>query len=146
MQLAIEQAQRAGAIGEVPIGAVLVQNGKVIATGHNRRESDHDPLGHAEIAAIAEGAKALQAWRLTDTTLYVTLEPCLMCAGAIYQARIPRVIFGALDPKAGAMGSLYRVHEDSRLNHKVMVESGILETSCAELLRAFFRAKRAEPS
>lgn len=142
MARALELAEQAAAQAEVPIGAVLVKEGKIIAEGFNLREKDQNVLRHAELIAIEEACNKLKSWRLLDTTLYVTLEPCLMCAGAIYQARIPRVVFGTLDPKAGACGSLYEIQKDARLNHQFEVVSGVLGERCSELLKEFFRAKR----
>lgn len=142
MAQALALARDAGTRGEVPVGAVIVQAGKVIAVGANGRETRHDATAHAEIIAIAAAGRALGAWRLSGCTLYVTLEPCLMCAGAVYLARLDRVVYGALDPKAGAMGSLYRVHEDQRLNHRLPVTAGVAGEECSALLRAFFQARR----
>lgn len=144
MAEAIGEARRAGLVGEVPIGAVVVKDGEIIARGHNLRESGADPTAHAEMLAIKEASKRLGAWRLTDTTLYVTLEPCPMCMGAILQARITRLVFGPLDPKAGACGSLYDLSNDARLNHAVEVTSGIMEDESANLLKDFFRLLRSK--
>lgn len=145
MRLAIAQAHAAAALDEVPIGCVILHGptARVIGAGHNRRETDHDPTAHAEILAIRAAGQALGHWRLLDCTLYVTLEPCPMCAGAIVNARIPRVVYGAPDPKAGACHSLYTITHDQRLNHRVDVTPNILEDDCAELLRSFFRTQRA---
>lgn len=142
MTLALEQARRAETIGEVPIGAVVVCDGAVVASGFNRREVDHDPAGHAEFLAIRDAAAKLERWRLSDCTVYVTLEPCPMCAGLMHQARIARCVFAAPDPKAGALGTLYDLHDDERLNHRFDVTSGVLESESAEMLRAFFRRLR----
>ena len=142
MQLALEQAALAEQIGEVPIGAVVVCDGEVVATGYNRRETDNDPAGHAELIAIREAARSLGRWRLTGCTVYVTLEPCPMCAGLMHQARIDRCVFAAPDPKAGALGSLYDLHDDERLNHRFEVTSGVLETESAGVLRSFFQRLR----
>ena len=142
MALALAQARLAAAIGEVPIGAVVVRDGVVIAAACNRRETDADPAGHAEFAAIRQAARELGAWRLSGCTVYVTLEPCLMCAGLMQQARIDRCVFGAYDPKAGALGTLYAVNEDARLNHTFEVRGGVLEGECAALLKEFFAARR----
>lgn len=139
---AITQARGSQAHGDVPIGAVVVVAGEVVATGHNRREVDHDPTAHAEMLAIREAARTRGSWRLDDATLYVTLEPCHMCAGAIVLARLPRVVFGASDPKAGAAGSIDDLLDDPRLNHRVDVTSGVLADECGDLLRAFFRTRR----
>ncbi len=142
MRLALEQAREAAARDEAPIGCVIVHGGSVIASAGNRRETDADPLAHAEVLAIREAARALGRWRLTGCTMYVTLELCTMCARAIVLARLDRVVYGADDPKAGAVRSLYRVLEDERLNHAPIVESGVLAHECGEILSAFFRAKR----
>lgn len=144
MTLALDQARAAGEIGEVPIGAVVVCDGAVVASAHNRREIDHDPAGHAELLAIRETAAKLGRWRLSDCTVYVTLEPCPMCAGLMHQARVARCVFAAPDPKAGALGTLYDLHDDQRLNHRFDVRSGVLEAESAELLRRFFRDLREE--
>ena len=144
MRLALTEARLAEEAGEVPIGAVVVCNGEVIARAHNTRETDRNPAGHAEFSALLAAAKALDAWRLSDCTVYVTLEPCIMCAGLILQARIARCVYGAADPKAGALGSLYEIHRDTRLNHTFAVEAGVLEDECASILKAFFAAKRAQ--
>lgn len=142
MEQALALARAAALAGEVPVGAVIVKDGQVIATGANAREQDQNAIRHAEMDAISAACHALQTWRLSGCTLYVTLEPCLMCAGAVHQARLDRVVFGALDPKAGAMGSLYKVHEDTRLNHRLPVTSGVMAAESAEVLREFFRARR----
>lgn len=142
MGLALEQAAIAAELDEVPIGAVVVHEGKVIAQACNRREIDNDPAGHAEFIALKQASRCLDAWRLSGCTVYVTLEPCLMCAGLMYQARIDRCVFGALDPKAGALGSLYRIHEDERLNHVFEVTPGVRSEECASMLRSFFKEKR----
>ena len=145
MREAIAEANKALAADEVPIGAIVVHEptGNIIGRGHNRRENDHDPTAHAEIIALREAARSLGHWRLLDCVLVVTLEPCPMCAGAAINARIPKLIYGCADPKAGAVRTLYRLCEDERLNHRVAVEEGVLAEECAELLRAFFRAQRA---
>jgi tRNA(adenine34) deaminase len=142
MRLAIEQARLAAANGEVPIGAVVVCGGEVVAQGCNRRESDADPSAHAELIALVEASRRLGRWRLTGCTVYVTLEPCLMCAGLMQQARIDRCVYGAPDPKGGALGTLYRVHEDGRLNHRFEVSAGVCAQECAELLSGFFASLR----
>lgn len=144
MGIALEEAARAESIGEVPIGAVVVCDGAVVASGHNRREIDHDPAGHAELLAIRAAAAKLERWRLSDCTVYVTLEPCPMCAGLMHQARIARCVYAAPDPKAGALGTLYDLHDDARLNHRFDVTSGVLEEESAALLRRFFRRLRKE--
>jgi len=142
MQVALEQARLAGDLGEVPVGAVVVCGGEVVAAACNRRELDASPSAHAEFLALQEAARTLGRWRLSDCTVYVTLEPCLMCAGLMLQARIARCIFGALDPKAGALGSLYRVNEDSRLNHSFPVQSGVCAEESANMLSNFFTQLR----
>jgi tRNA(adenine34) deaminase len=142
MGLAIEQAERAESHGDVPIGAVIVRYGEVIAAAGNRREADRDPTAHAELLAIREASRVLGGWRLPGTVLYVTLEPCAMCAGAIVLARIPEVVFGAHDPKAGAAGSVMNVLDDPALNHRPKVTAGIREAECAALLTGFFRTRR----
>ena len=146
MHHAIGLAKKASDLGEVPVGAVIVFNGQIIGEGWNLREKNKSALEHAEIMAIKEASVKSEAWRLSGVKLYVTLEPCLMCAGAIYQSRIPEVIFGALDPKAGACGSLYKIHEDTRLNHRFLVQNGLLAEECGELLKAFFRKRRLSSS
>jgi tRNA(adenine34) deaminase len=145
MQFAIDQAKLALAADEVPIGCVIVHEptGRVIGRGYNRRESDRDPTAHAEIVAMRQAARELGHWRLVDCVLVVTLEPCPMCAGAIVNARVPRLVYGCADPKAGAVRTLYRLCEDERLNHRVRVVEGVLAGECAELLRSFFRRQRA---
>ncbi|CAN5633195.1 tRNA adenosine(34) deaminase TadA [soil metagenome] len=142
---AIAQAEKARAIDEVPIGCVIWHepSGRIIGRGHNRRIIDADPTAHAEIIAIREAAKSLGDWRLIDCTLAVTLEPCPMCAGAIINARIPRLIYGCDDPKAGAVRSLFNLCEDARLNHRVEVTAGVAAAHCASLLQDFFQAQRA---
>jgi tRNA(adenine34) deaminase len=142
MRLALREAVRALEHEDVPIGAVVVQGGEVIGAGHNEREMRADPTAHAEMIALREAARALGSWRILDSVMYVTLEPCAMCAGAIVLARLPRVVFGATDPKAGAAGSVFNVLEEPRLNHRPQVESGLLAEDCADLLRAFFAPRR----
>ena len=154
MRMALDEARAAGEAGEVPIGAVVVYEPidpatrrsltepRVIARAGNRRERAKDPAGHAEFAAMLDASRELDAWRLTGCTVYVTLEPCIMCAGLMHQARIDRCVFGAYDPKAGALGTLYRINADERLNHTFEVTPGVLQDECAELLREFFAAKR----
>lgn len=144
MALALEEATRAAELGEVPIGAVVVHDGEVIARAGNRRETDADPAAHAEFSALMRASRVLGRWRLTGCTVYVTLEPCLMCAGLMVNSRIDRCVFGAPDPKGGAVGTLYDVSHDARLNHEFEVEGGVLEADCAEVLRAFFKRRRAE--
>lgn len=142
MQLALDEARRAMAENEVPVGAVIVRGGRVIAQAHNQREQLSDPTAHAEMIAITQAAASVGSWRLDECTLYVTLEPCPMCAGAILQARIPVVVYGAADPKAGAVASLYRLLEDGRLNHRCLVFAGVLAGPCGEVLSEFFQAQR----
>ena len=142
MRQALAQAERAFAEDEVPIGAVIVQGERAIAAAYNQRESLSDPTAHAEIIAITQAAAAVEDWRLEDCTLYVTLEPCIMCAGAILLARIPTVVYGATDPKGGAVQSLYHLLNDDRLNHRCQVIPGILAAPCGELLTRFFQAQR----
>ncbi len=144
MWLALEQARKASAQGEVPIGAVLVRDNQVLAQAHNFRETWQDPTAHAEVVAIREAATQSGSWRLTDTTLYVTLEPCAMCIGAIILARIPRLVFGARDSKAGACGSIFDLPKEQRLNHRVEVIGGVLEQESQELLQTFFRSLRQD--
>jgi tRNA(adenine34) deaminase len=143
MELALQQARLAPRVGEVPIGAVLVVDNLVIAAAHNYREISQDPTAHAEVIIIRKAAEQLKTWRLTDSTLYVTLEPCPMCAGAIMQARIPRLVFGAWDPKAGACGSILDIPSERRFNHRVQVIGGLHEEESRRLLQEFFRSKRA---
>lgn len=142
MQEAILEAKKASEKNEVPIGAVIVYRDEIIARGHNLRETSQATLSHAELVAIKEANKKLDSWRLEDCTLYVTLEPCPMCAGAILQSRIKRVVYGAADPKAGCAGTLMNLLEDSRFNHQAEVKSNVLETDCAGLLTDFFRELR----
>lgn len=142
MQLALREAQQALEEDEVPIGAVIVHQGRVIGSAHNQREQLRDPTAHAEMIAITQAAEALGSWRLNDCLLYATLEPCPMCAGAIVQARIPWVIYGAADPKAGAVHTLYRLLEDTRLNHTCQVTAGVLAEPCGAVLSQFFLEKR----
>jgi len=141
--MALEEASRAPAIGEVPIAALIVQNSQVLAQTHNYRELWQDPTAHAEVTAIRAAAIALGTWRLTDTTLYVTVEPCLMCIGAIILARISRVVFGAWDSKAGACGSVFDFTNEPRLNHRVEILGGLLEQESQALIQQFFRQLRA---
>jgi len=142
MNEAIAEARKAEEIAEVPIGAVVVYEDRIIGRGHNLRETSLDPTAHAEMIAIREASEALSAWRLTGCTLYVTLEPCPMCAGAIVQSRIDRVVFGAADPKAGCCGTLMNLLQDDRFNHRTEVVEGVLREECAELLSSFFRRLR----
>lgn len=142
MQEALVEARRAAALGEVPIGAVVVREGEALGRGYNRREIDGDPLAHAEILAIRQAAGAMGGWRLTGCTMYVTLEPCPMCAGALVASRIERLVYGAADPKAGYCGSLGNIVQDPRLNHRLEVTVGVLEDESADLLRGFFASLR----
>jgi tRNA(adenine34) deaminase len=142
MRLALREAERALEHDDVPIGAVVVHDGEVIGTAHNERELRSDPTAHAEMIALREAARSLASWRILDAVLYVTLEPCAMCAGAIVLARVPRVIYGAADPKAGAAGSVLDVLDEPRLNHHPTVTGGLLAQDSAELLRAFFASRR----
>ena len=143
MQAAIAEAQLARAKGEVPIGAVIVHQGQVIGCGHNLRETSNDPTTHAEMVTIRQAAAAIGHWRLLDTTLYVTLEPCVMCMGAIILARIPRLVYACRDPRAGAVGSIYDFASDERFNHKVEVTEGVLGAECSAMLSGFFQELRA---
>ena len=143
MTAALDEARQASEHGDVPVGAVVVHDGSVIATGHNRREVDQDPTAHAELIAVRKAAAVLGSWRLDGCALYVTLEPCTMCAGALVLARLPLLVFGALDPKAGAVGSLYDLAREPRLNHRVDVVDGVMAAECGALLTGFFRAARA---
>jgi len=142
MGLALKEAGLAFQMGEVPVGAVVVKDGKIISSSHNLREISKDPSAHAEILALRDATKKSDSWRLTESTLYVTKEPCIMCAGALVNARITRLVYGCRDEKAGGVDSLYRILNDRRLNHQVGVVSGILEDECAEILRIFFKDRR----
>lgn len=142
MEQAILEAEKAQAIGEVPIGAVVVLNGQIVGRGHNLREATQQATTHAEIVAIEQACKEVGSWRLEDTTLYVTLEPCPMCSGAIILSRVKRVVYGARDPKAGCVGSLMNLLQDDRFNHQCEVEEGVLKDRCSTLLTAFFRGLR----
>ncbi|MHC4947700.1 MAG: tRNA adenosine(34) deaminase TadA [Planctomycetota bacterium] len=144
MDRAIELAEQAAAIGEVPIGAVVYRGDEIIAEARNNREETSDPVGHAELLAMSEAGRRLRDWRLIDCSLAVTLEPCPMCAGAMVNARLPRVIYGATDPKAGACHTLYEIPSDVRLNHEVRVIGGVRAVRCRQLLRDFFRARRRD--
>lgn len=143
MNLALKEARKAAKRLEVPVGAVIVHEGSVVSRGFNKRETGADPTAHAEMIAIRAASKRLGSWRLSGTTLYVTLEPCLMCMGAIIQARVWRLVFGAFDPKAGACGSLYDISSDKRLNHRVHVTSGVFDVESEALLKSFFADLRA---
>lgn len=142
MRLALEEAKKAGNLGEVPIGAVIVYEGEVIASASNLRETTQNAVTHAELMAIQQACEKIGSWRLEETTLYVTLEPCPMCAGAILQSRIPRVVYGARDVKAGCVDSLYRLLNDPRFNHECEVTEGVLAEECGQILTDFFRALR----
>jgi tRNA(adenine34) deaminase len=142
MRLALREASRALEHEDIPVGAIVVVDGEVIGTGHNERELRADPTAHAELIALREAARSLGSWRVLDSVLYVTLEPCAMCAGAIVLARVPRVVFGTTDPKAGAAGSVLNVLAEPRLNHRPEVQSGLLAEECADLLRSFFASRR----
>lgn len=142
MKEALTEAEKAGRAGEIPVGAVVVKDGRIIGRGHNMTETEHDPTAHAEMTAIRAAAAELGAWRLTGCEMYVTVEPCSMCAGAIVWSRISKVYIGAMDPKAGACGSLFNIVQDERLNHYVEVETGMMEQECAEVIKDFFRALR----
>jgi len=142
MRLALAQALQAREEGEVPVGAVVVHDGEILSAAHNRPIAGQDPSAHAEMLAIRQAAARVENYRLTGATLYVTLEPCIMCAGAMIQARVSRLVYGAADPKSGAVASLYRLLQDERLNHRVEVTGGILEEICAEIMSGFFRGKR----
>jgi tRNA(adenine34) deaminase len=144
MRLALDQAHNALLVGEVPVGAVILRDGQVIATGYNRPITTHDPTAHAEIVALRHAAQLLENYRLPDCELYVTLEPCAMCASALLHARLKRVVYGAADPKTGAAGSVIDVFGEPRLNHQTGVEAGVLAEACGALLREFFAARRAE--
>jgi len=144
MKKAWQLALKAEAIGEVPIGSIIIMDDRIIGRGFNQREIRNDPSAHAEMMAIRQASRKLNAWRLVGTTLYVTLEPCPMCMGAILLARIDRVVFGCFDPKAGAAGSLYNLAEDPRFNHRVKLRSGIMEQECSAILSNFFRKLRME--
>jgi len=142
MELALEQARQALRLDEVPIGAVIVKNEKVIATGYNLRETHQDPTAHAEMIALRSAASRLGSWRLEDAKIYVTLEPCAMCTGALVQARISQLIFGAHDPKSGTVGSIYNLAKEESFNHQIRIKSGILKQECGQLLRDFFQELR----
>ena len=144
MEEALKEAETAASEGEVPVGAVIVRDGEIIARAHNMTEQAKDPTAHAEILAIRKAAAFLGGWRLTDCSMFVTVEPCSMCAGAIVWARIGRLYIGAMDPKAGACGSLYNIPQDSRLNHYVEIETGMMSDECSSLMKRFFRKLRSE--
>jgi tRNA(adenine34) deaminase len=142
MRLALREASRAIEHDDIPVGAIVVHDGEVIGAGHNEREVRADPTAHAEMIALRAAAQAVGSWRVLDSVLYVTLEPCAMCAGAIVLARVPRVVFGTTDPKAGAAGSVLDILAEPRLNHRPQVESGLLAQECGDVLRAFFASRR----
>ena len=142
MQLALEEAKKAYQVGEIPIGAILVHEGQIISRHHNRRELDHDATAHAEILVIREACEILERWRLTGCTLYVTIEPCPMCAGAIINSRIDRVVYGSNDSKGGAVESLFNVLSHPRLNHEPEVVSGVLADECSQIMKDFFKERR----
>ena len=142
MRIAIEQAQVAEENDDVPIGAIIVHNNQIIGKAYNQRELLQDPTAHAEIIALTQAAAFLESWRLNDCTIYVTLEPCCMCAGALVLARMKRLVYGCDDPKAGAIKSLYNIVQDERLNHKVEVTSGVMTDECSQLLQDFFKKRR----
>lgn len=144
MRLALDEAMKGFGKGEVPVGAVLVSEGEIVARAHNMRESACDPTAHAEVLAMREGARRLGRWRLSEAVLFVTKEPCPMCAGAMVNARLGKLVFGCRDSKGGAAGSLYMIPEDPRLNHRVEVVEGVLEDACAGLLKRFFEARRSK--
>ena len=142
MQLALREADKASARGEVPVGAVVTFGAQIVTAAHNLRETTQDPCGHAELLAVQRAARVLGRWRLSGCTVYVTLEPCPMCAGAMVNARVDRLVYGATDPKAGGVESLYEICTDPRLNHRIEVVSGVLGDECGDRLRQFFRARR----
>lgn len=144
MRRALILASAAASKGEVPVGAILVQHNKMISRAHNLRETLQTALGHAELIALQRASKKMGQWRLLDTTLYVTLEPCIMCAGALIQARIGRLVFGATDPKGGGVQSLYQICQDDRLNHRIKITSGVLSHECGQILKDFFSKRRVE--
>ena len=142
MRQALAQAQQAFELDEVPVGAIILQHDRVVAAAHNRCEQLRDPTAHAEMIAITQAAEAIGDWRLEGCTMFVTLEPCIMCAGAILQARIPVVVFGAMDPKGGAVGSMFNLLDDARLNHRCQVVPGVAQAECGAILTEFFKRKR----
>ena len=142
MRIALKEAQKAAILDEVPVGAVIVKDGKIIARGHNLRETKNDPTAHAEIVAIRKACKKLNSWRLEGCTIYVTIEPCSMCAGTLLWTRIQRIVYGAKDPKGGALGSSYSLFEVKNINHHPEITGGILEERCSTLMTSFFRSKR----
>lgn len=144
MRLAMQEAAKAEALAEVPIGALIVKDGVIVGRGHNLRETEQDPTAHAEMIAIRQAAEFIGSWRLIDCTLYVTLEPCVMCMGGIILARIPQLVYGCRDPRVGAVGSIYNFSTDDRFNHKVDVREGVLRDECSEQLSGFFRKLREQ--
>ena len=142
MAMALDEARRAAAEGEVPVGAVAVVGGKIVASAHNRPIALADPTAHAEILALRAAAAALKTYRLVELSIFVTLEPCVMCVGAMLNARVAKIVYGARDDKAGALGSVYDIGRDGRLNHRFEVVGGVMESACADLMRAFFRTRR----
>lgn len=142
MKEALAEAKKAAAAGEVPVGAVIVKDGEIIGRGHNETETDKDPTAHAEMIAIRQAAKNLGGWRLTGCTMYVTTEPCSMCAGAIVWSRISRLFIGTMDPKSGACGSVFNIPQESRLNHFVEIETGLMQEECSSLMKSFFKELR----
>lgn len=144
MGKALELARKAEKLGEVPVGALLVVDGKVLASSINRRETWTTPLGHAELICLHRASQKLKSWRVLESTLYVTLEPCVMCAGALVQARVSRVVFGAYDPKGGGVTSLFKIGTDERLNHRFEVTGGVYESECSQMLKTFFKQKRGK--
>lgn len=144
MSLALKEAEKAFKKGEVPIGCIIVHDGRIVGRGHNLRETKNDPTLHAEIAAIKKASKKLSSWRLANSTVYVTVEPCIMCMGALILARVKRVVFGCHDKKWGACGSLYDISKDKRLNHRIEVVSGVMERECREVMQAFFKDLRKD--
>ena len=146
MKEALKEAKKAALKGEVPIGAVIVKENKIIARGHNLRETTADPLAHAEIIAIKKASIKLRSWRILNATIYVTLEPCIMCMGALIQARVPRLVFGCHDPKGGAAGTLYDLSNDRRLNHRIKLAAGVMAADCEKMLKDFFKGLRKKIS
>ena len=142
MTEALKEAEKSANFDEVPVGAVIVKDGKIIARGHNLRETKNDPTAHAEIVAIRKACKKIKSWRLEDCTIYVTIEPCSMCAGTLLWTRIKRIVYGASDPKGGALGSSYNLFEVKNINHKAEITRGVLENRCASLITSFFKNKR----
>ena len=143
MNEALKEAKKAASMGEVPVGAIIVRNEEIIARGYNRTRTDKDPTAHAEMIAIREAAEVLGGWRLTDCTMYVTLEPCTMCAGAIVWSRIDELVIGAMDPKAGACGSVFNIPQEKALNHYTKIETGIMQEDCSKILSCFFEDLRS---